>query len=184
MLLKSGDLNVILVELKRKGHAIVDEDIEQGLSYARLIDKMPPIVLISNGIDNQLYDTYTKEKLDVKSIDLAYIQQKIDINFKIQAREFSNVVNFLFNREPELIGKIFRGISQKNFSRLTGTIGELNKPICEDFQIKRTVTHRLSMTNALSPEFYDSIKLMSYLLVPDQPEFGIQLYDTNGQIRN
>lgn len=38
------------------------------------------------------------------------------------------------------------------------------------------------MTNALSPEFYDSIKLMSYLLVPDQPEFGIQLYDTNGQI--
>jgi len=36
---------------------------------------MPPLVLVANGTDNRLFDTYTKAKIDLAQIDLAYIQE-------------------------------------------------------------------------------------------------------------
>ena len=42
---------IAIFELKRPGIAISDDDREQGISYARLITPMPPLVIISNGVD-------------------------------------------------------------------------------------------------------------------------------------
>lgn len=143
MLLTCGELNIMLVELKTEGHAITPGDIEQGLSYGRLIDPMPPLVLLSNGADNQLFDTYTKKPIDEASLDLDFIKGRIDLNFKLKTKEFAGVVNFLLNREPELIGKVFRGISKKNLERQMGGISELHKAIAPEFQIKRRIVRRL-----------------------------------------
>lgn len=38
--------NVILLELKREGLALGEEDVSQGISYARLVHPMPPLTLI------------------------------------------------------------------------------------------------------------------------------------------
>jgi hypothetical protein len=151
MLLTSGDLNIMLVELKREGHEITSDDIEQGLSYGRLINPMPPLVLISNGTDNRLFNTYTKEKIDLSEIDLAYIQQRIDTNFQMSTRDFRNTVEFLLNRQPDLIGKVFRGISKKNFDRQTGTLSELDKAIAPTFQIGRRMVRRLHRQTTENP---------------------------------
>ncbi|MDB5141093.1 MAG: hypothetical protein JWR12_3009 [Mucilaginibacter sp.] len=157
MLLTSGDLNIMLVELKREGHQITTDDIEQGLSYGRLINPMPPLVLISNGTDNRLFDTYTKEKIDLAVIDLNYIQQRINNNFQMSTRDFRKVVEFLLNRQPELIGKVFRGISKKNFDRQTGTLADLGKAISPEFQIGRRMVQRLYRETTNTPGLFGVI---------------------------
>ena len=74
ILLTIDGQNIILLELKKKGLPLSKEDVAQGVSYARLTHPMPPLTLISNGKENLFYNTYTKEKLDVSSADLEYIQ--------------------------------------------------------------------------------------------------------------
>ncbi|RIJ46472.1 hypothetical protein D1614_18865 [Maribellus luteus] len=60
------EVNLILLELKKEGHKISKDNIEQGISYARLVHPMPPITLISNGSDNLFFNTYTKVETPVK----------------------------------------------------------------------------------------------------------------------
>ena len=60
----SSGNNLFVVELKRPDSDLTDEDRDQGISYARLLDQIAPFVLVTNGRDNRLYDTITKDDLD------------------------------------------------------------------------------------------------------------------------
>ena len=60
----SSGNNLFVVELKRPDSDLTDEDRDQGISYARLLDQIAPFVLVTNGRDNRLYDTITRVALD------------------------------------------------------------------------------------------------------------------------
>ena len=60
----SSGQNLFVVELKRPDSDLTDEDRDQGISYARLLDQIAPFVLVTNGRDNRLYDTITRVALD------------------------------------------------------------------------------------------------------------------------
>jgi hypothetical protein len=139
ILLKSGDQNLILLELKREGLALDDDDRDQGLSYARLIHQMPPLVLISNGHQNQFYNTYTTEKLPRDSVDLDLIQAMVDNSFSIAMNEFKKAVNILLNKQPELFSKVITSISNNRFNQYCGPVKNLFKPICPEFQLPRKI---------------------------------------------
>ncbi|MEN0011347.1 MULTISPECIES: hypothetical protein [Flavobacterium] len=143
VLLKIDDTNIILLELKREGLQLDENDVNQGLSYARLTHPMPPIVLISNGNDNWLYNTYNKQKLDKTSIDIEYIQTLIDNSFKLAINDFKDAVNTLLNNDYSLFSKIINEISELKFQRLIGTINEYNKPLCNEFKIERKIIGKI-----------------------------------------
>lgn len=50
-----------VLELKRNGIPISSDDVEQGLSYARMLNPMPPLVVVTNGTDIRLLETYSGE---------------------------------------------------------------------------------------------------------------------------
>lgn len=137
VLLTVDDKNMILLELKREGLTLTDEDISQGISYARLIHPMPPLTLISNGEDNQFYSTYTKENISKTNVDLKYIQNLIDNSFQLAINDFKDAISVLLNKEPDLFSKIINQITEVKFERLLGTVNDFTKPICIDFQIER-----------------------------------------------
>ena len=60
----SSGQNLFVLELKRPDSDLTDDDRDQGISYARLLDQIAPFVLVTNGRDNRLYDTVTKALLD------------------------------------------------------------------------------------------------------------------------
>jgi len=137
ILLTINDKNVILLELKREGLALTSNDKEQGLSYARLINPMPPITLISNGTENQFYNTYTKESLDCNEVDVSLIEKITESSFKLALNDFKEAVNTLLNNDNSIFSKIINQISEDKFELQTGKIDDFNKPICSDFQIER-----------------------------------------------
>lgn len=137
VLLTVDDKNMILLELKREGLTLTDEDISQGISYARLIHPMPPLTLISNGEDNLFYNTYTKENISKTNVDLEYIQNLIDNSFQLAINDFKDAISVLLNKEPDLFSKIINQITDVKFERLLGTVNDFTKPICIDFQIER-----------------------------------------------
>lgn len=137
ILLTVEDKNIILLELKKEGLPLTNEDISQGLSYARLTHPMPPVTLISNGKDNLFYNTYTKEQINNTNIDLEYIQKLTDNSFELALNDFKDAVSLLLNKEPVLFSKIINQITGSKFKRLLGTVDDFTKPICLDFQIER-----------------------------------------------
>lgn len=137
ILLTIGGKNIILLELKKEGLLLTDDDVSQGISYARLVHPMPPLTLISNGSDNQFYYTYTKEKVERTNVDLDFIQKLTDNSFHLATKDFKEAVNLLLNREPELFSKIINQITDTKFQRLLGNIDDFKKPICLDFIIER-----------------------------------------------
>ncbi len=58
---------LFVIEVKRPGEALTDDDRDQGISYARLLDDIAPFVLLTNGETLHLYDTVTKRELDAES---------------------------------------------------------------------------------------------------------------------
>lgn len=153
VLLKIDGMNVILLELKKEGLALTRHDVDQGISYARLIDPMPPITLVSNGSDNQFYCTYNKKMVDEKSLDFKDIQTLIDNSFQLATNDFKNAVNLLLNNDPELFAKIINDLSQKKFDYLIGEIDDVSKSICVDFCIQRELLSQIELA-------FDSQKLL------------------------
>ncbi len=139
IILKIDGQNVILLELKQENVAISSGDIAQGISYARLLDQMPAITLISNGKINRFFNTYTKEEIITDSVDFGMINECIKDSFALAANDFKDAVNLLLNNDPELFAHVINQITQQKFLRLTGEIGDLAKPICPDFVIDRSI---------------------------------------------
>lgn len=129
--------NLILLELKKENKEITHEDIDQGISYARLIHPMPPITLLSNGVKNIFYDTHTKTEITQETIDFKFIQHRLDIAFSLARNDFKHAVNILLNNDPKIISQIINDISASRFDRLKGELSDFTKPICEDFIIDR-----------------------------------------------
>lgn len=75
ILLTIEDENVILLELKQEGLPLFEDDVDQGISYARFMHPMPPVTVISNGRETWLYNTYTKEKFESMSMDEAFLKR-------------------------------------------------------------------------------------------------------------
>lgn len=137
ILLTVDGKNSILLELKKENLALDDDDVSQGISYARLTHPMPPLTLISNGSVNWFYNTYTKKKIEEPSVDLEFIQKLTDNSFLLATKDFKDAISLLLNREPELFSKVINQITEKKFSRLLGTIDDFTKPVCADFLIER-----------------------------------------------
>ena len=64
LLLFHNELPLAMVEVKRPDVILDDDHKDQGLSYARLLSKMPPYTIITNGKDFRVYDTITAELLE------------------------------------------------------------------------------------------------------------------------
>ncbi|WP_454045055.1 hypothetical protein [Chryseobacterium sp. Marseille-Q8038] len=139
IILKIDGQNVILLELKQENVDISSADIAQGISYARLLDQMPAITLISNGKTNRFFNTYTKEEIITDSVDFSMISACIKDSFTLAANDFKDAVNLLLNNDPELFSHVINQITEQKFLRLTGEIGDLTKSICPDFIIDRTI---------------------------------------------
>lgn len=144
VLLTIDDVNIILLELKKEGLQLNTEDVDQGISYARLLHPMPPLTIISNGQESIFYNTYTKEKLSIESVDNQYIQSLIDNSFALAMNDFKDAINVLLNKDTELFSKVINSISQQKFERLSGSVGDFKKAICPEFIIQRHIINDIN----------------------------------------
>lgn len=64
ILCRKNGKNLFIIELKSDAVAILQKDIDQGISYARsLVDDIAPFVIITNGKTTKIFDTISKADL-------------------------------------------------------------------------------------------------------------------------
>lgn len=64
ILVKKNGRNLFILEIKRSDHEIHEKDIDQAISYARLLEKVAPFVMVTNGQQIKVVDTLERTELD------------------------------------------------------------------------------------------------------------------------
>lgn len=82
ILVKRNNENIFLVETKAPDHILTDDDRDQAISYARLLDNIAPFSIVTNGHETRIYDTITKKELNKKTIsESEYVKAGYHISF-------------------------------------------------------------------------------------------------------
>ena len=69
ILCKRNGKNLFVIELKNDSITITENDIDQGISYARaLLDNIAPFTIITNGKKTKVFDSISKVELTGKRI--------------------------------------------------------------------------------------------------------------------
>ncbi len=63
VLVRRGQWNLMVVEVKAPDEAVDDEARDQGISYARLLPQIAPFVVVTNGQTSRVYDSITRQEI-------------------------------------------------------------------------------------------------------------------------
>ncbi|MDH6165349.1 hypothetical protein M2282_000477 [Variovorax boronicumulans] len=70
ILVRRNEKNLFIVETKAGHLALTDDDRDQAISYARLVQPLAPYALVTNGSDFKLYDSLTKKEIEPSTIKI------------------------------------------------------------------------------------------------------------------
>lgn len=132
-----------ILELKKPSIPLTDDDRDQGISYARLLPKMPPLVIITNGADTRFFRTYDKSKWIPNNIDEHELQELFTQAGAVAGAELDDAVKTLLGRSPGIWQEVVRRQTESALADITGDIANLTRPLAQGFSIPRTKTNDL-----------------------------------------
>lgn len=101
ILCKRNGKNLFIIELKNDSISITQEDIDQGISYARLLpDNIAPFTIISNGKTTKIFDSISRKELTGTEISKqsSFWQNdctlSTDVDLRIRYEALRNFVSF------------------------------------------------------------------------------------------
>ena len=99
ILAKKDNCNLFVLEVKKDLNDIDNNDIEQAISYARLVHPIAPFAIISNGKSTVVYNAITKNELKNKNeIDKNCIfENNIDNDIKLKYEALKNFIGYSLN---------------------------------------------------------------------------------------
>jgi len=123
-----ADENLIVFEVKNPSHKLNNNDIEQGLSYAKLISgNIAPITVITNGIDTLVYDTIEYKRITDLSIDFINYSD-INLPSSTTKKLRNEALSILIEQEQtELFNEFFNDYLSNNLVPLVGQFDSAKK---------------------------------------------------------
>ncbi len=96
ILVKNNDYNFMLFEIKTEKHSITNDDIKQGLSYARALSDPVPFTLITNGEETKIFRSY--DGVEIKKEDLSTnYEVSIEESIKYRFEALKNIICYSKN---------------------------------------------------------------------------------------
>jgi hypothetical protein len=142
ILVSYEDKNLAIVELKSPGVNINFDDAKQGVSYARLMTPMPPLVVVSNGEDTEFYKTYDLEPWDSSSMDDIVVRNLFKMGLSCAADDHDDAVKLLLGRS-DIWKTIIKNYSKDILNNFEGEVNDFSCPISKKFIIRRKIENEL-----------------------------------------
>jgi hypothetical protein len=140
ILISSKGRSIAVLELKREGVALAPADVQQGLSYARLMTPIAPLVVVSNGKDLWIYETYSGEAWVPKdSTEQAFHNRLLQIN-KLSTKGVGDAISTLMDADHTHWVTAFNAISTQQIDERSGGRGEMGAPFMRGILWPRRAT--------------------------------------------
>ncbi|WP_299221228.1 type I restriction enzyme HsdR N-terminal domain-containing protein [uncultured Aquimarina sp.] len=127
ILCKRNGRNLFVIELKNDAISITQEDIDQGISYARLLESnIAPFTIITNGKITKVFDSISKEELTGKKINQSSYWQNgctlsTDIDLRLRYEALKKFVSF----STENLNQFCKN---QVYDRMGTILGDINSP--------------------------------------------------------
>lgn len=127
----------LVLELKRPGLGVTDDDVEQGLSYARVLHPRPPLVLATDGKESRLVETHTGLDWRPVSKDEEALKALLDNVALVAADDMKRAVSRLLGNDPKAWIEAVRSVSMLFSEERTGDWTTPELPFVEGFLLPR-----------------------------------------------
>lgn len=134
------DQPLAIFELKRDGEEITQEDEEQGLSYARLHQPSPPLVVITNGQETRLLETHSCKAWTPGTPSEEALAQLVKNATKVAQDELKKAVDTLMGSSPSIWVDAVRQTTDDSIRSLIGDWNDPLAPFVSHFLIPRMAT--------------------------------------------
>ena len=136
-----------VLEIKREDLALTPADYEQAQSYANQLTPRPPLVVVTNGHETQVYDGNTGKAWTAEGDADAAVGRLLANAAKIAAADMRWVFEALMGRETEVWTRAVRGCTATLVAEMTDAPGASSRPFARDLLFPRLAT--LKATKAL-----------------------------------
>jgi type I site-specific restriction endonuclease len=102
ILLEKDDKPLAVMELKRPGIELTDDDGAQGLSYARLVQPPAPLVVVTNGVEVVFFATSTGTPWEPASATEETLKELLTQASRIAAADIRHAVDTLMGTAPSV----------------------------------------------------------------------------------
>ena len=143
ILILKDDIPLAVLEIKKGDVKITSDDVNQGISYARLLDTIAPLVIITNGIETKYYSTYTKDELEFSTFEEETIQTLFEDSIFLANQDKIEAVNLLIGRNPQYWKEIIKKTNINNLNDRQGDIIDLSYAVVKNFSIQRDIVNTI-----------------------------------------
>ncbi len=143
VLVSHGGKRLAVLELKRPGQPITVTDEKQGLSYAALLDPHPPLVVVTNGEETRLLDSYTCSEWKPEHPSEEALADLVRNASELAAARLKDAVAVLLGSVTAVWAPAVRAATDEAIRERSGAWDELLLPFVPDFLIPRAATDRV-----------------------------------------
>lgn len=143
VLIKYKETNLAILELKAPGIALTVDDTIQGTSYARLLDPMPPLTIVSNGEDTRFFNTYDRKRWVAEDINEELVQSLFQSGLKCASTDRDEAVKILLGHDDDMWREMLLRYTKKSVKEIEGDISDFSCQVARDFQLERVVINQL-----------------------------------------
>lgn len=143
ILLFHGTRPLAVLEVKREDLPLTVDDYDQAQSYANQLTPRPPLVIVSNGVETQVYDANTGTTLEIGNDAQADVCQLLANAAKVAVADMRWAIEALMGRETEVWTQAVRGCTARLIAELTDPPGEHGRPFAENLLFPRIATHQV-----------------------------------------
>ena len=140
MLIERGDERIAILELKRPGASLTADDVEQGLSYARVLHPSPPLVIVSNGSETRCYASHCGRLLNAGERDEAAFSNLISNALKVAESDLKSAIGTLMGPSSDVWMAAVRAASRESLEALSGDWDDHFATFTNGFHIPRKAT--------------------------------------------
>jgi DNA-binding transcriptional regulator YiaG len=136
ILIRGGQTNLFLVEVKAEGLDLSDDDRDQAISYALLVEPIAPVVLLSNGTDHRLFETLTRRPLEEEEVTIGKAVFRLTPPPDLKAAYDEAVMSFL-GYSPDNLLAFCRQQTAELMRSLKGSSAERSRKYIPEVFIRR-----------------------------------------------
>jgi hypothetical protein len=137
ILVRWNEIPLAILELKRKGVVLTSSDVDQGLSYASVIRPRFPLVVVSNGDETRIFESYSGNLWQPATSSEAEFSELVAATAQAATTDVKNAVSTLMGSRSTVWMQAIRAASEGAIEELTGRWDEPMQPFVRNYLFPR-----------------------------------------------